>query len=148
MSDGRGQQLTDEIAAAARASAPTAPDYLDRIRRATARLAVRDGPPDDARMALLAVVDHTHIDVDVPTGSRRRGARLFKLSVKRLTGWYLRYLGQQVTLLGQAIVRFGTALTERTERLEEVARSLQDEVGSLKSRVDRLEGLDREPPRQ
>jgi hypothetical protein len=143
MNDGLGQQLMDEIAEAARGIAPTAPAYIDQIRRATGRLAVQDAASDDARVALLAVVDHTHIDVDVPTGSRRRGARLVKLSVKRLTGWYLRYLGQQVTLLGQAIVRFGTALTERTERLEEVTQSLRDDVGSLTSRVERLERLDR-----
>jgi hypothetical protein len=144
--DGR-QRLEKEILETARVTGANAEPYLSNIRRATSRFAVQDAAPDDVRLALLAVEDHTNIDVDVPTGSRMRGARLVKLSVKRLTGWYVRYLGQQVTLMGQATVRLGAALVQHTERLEESSRLLTEEVRSLAARVELLERQERESPR-
>src|ERR1700681_386349 len=100
MSEERGAVVA-EIEAQARALAPDS--GLDAIRAAAAGLAALDVDPDDPRAALALLRRHVDIDTDVPAGSRLRGAALVKRSVKRLIGWYLRYVGQQVTLLGQAV---------------------------------------------
>ena len=131
--------LAAEIAEAARWRDGDDPAYLAKIRRATRRLAVSDDEADDARAALLAIEDAVRIDVDEPTISRRREAAIVKLAIKRLTAWYLRYVGDQITLLGQAIVRFGTAVVNRTDRLEEAAAALRDDMAALTARVERLE---------
>jgi hypothetical protein len=134
-----GHYLVEEIAEAARQHNQLDDDYLAKIRRLTAQLASSDLAPNDLRGALLAVEDHARIDLDVPTGSRRKAATFVKLFVKRLTAWYLGYIGDQITLLGQAIVRMGTALVDHTERLEHTTATLADDVATLAARVERLE---------
>jgi hypothetical protein len=119
---------------------------LDRIRAATARLAARDIDPGDPRAALALLESQVDIDVEVPTGSRLRGVTLLKRAVKRLVGWYVRYLGQQVTLAGHAVVRFGNALIEHTESLDRAVASNRHELDSLAARVDRLERQAGLPP--
>jgi hypothetical protein len=139
--DGASQKaLTKEITQAAEElnGSPARP-YLDRIRRATARLAATEAPRDDARAALGIVQEHANIDVEVPTASRFRAGMLLKSAVKRLIRFYVTYVTRQVGLLGQAMVRFGEALVERTERLEQSSGAVEDRVGELERRVEGLE---------
>jgi hypothetical protein len=139
MEDAEGHRLADQIAEAARAQDGQHEPYLARIRRATARLGPYNVAPDDLRGALLAVEDHARIDLNVPTSSSRKTAAMSKVAVKRLIGWYLRYVGDQTTLLGHAMVRLGSGLVEHTERLEETTGTLAADVAALSARVDRLE---------
>jgi hypothetical protein len=125
--------------AAARRLEIEAPGYLAKVRDAVARLGWRPLADGDARGALLEVEDLSSMDLDVPTLSRHRSLRVLKWGVKRLVGWYLRYLGQQVTALGQATARLGGALVEQTERLEGSNARLEEAVTELRSRVERLE---------
>jgi hypothetical protein len=129
---------TDVEAAAARLERE-APGYLERVRRATMRLAARPGTLGDPRIALDALGEVTTVNVDVPTASRRRPVRVIKVVIRRLLGWYLRYLGDQVTVLGQAVARLGAALVERTEQLGDETAKLQRDVNGLAERVERLE---------
>ena len=73
----------------------------------------------------------------VPLRTRRRGARAAKIVIKRMTAWYLTYLGDQVSDLGQAIVHLGEALAERVD-------GVREEVDDLRDRVARLEAQSRE----
>ncbi|HWG74296.1 MAG TPA: hypothetical protein VG184_09605 [Acidimicrobiales bacterium] len=146
-----------------------APGYLERVRQATGRLAVRarpagvggheDATPDApaherrgadaggpldtgagaARLALLAVEDAATIDVDVPVASRQRAAQPLKAGVKRLVGWYVSYLGQQVTVLGRSVTRLGAVLVERTEELDARTEAISGDVARLAERIERLE---------
>jgi hypothetical protein len=145
MDSADGQQLAAEIATAARRLDRHHEPYLARIRRATSRLGYSEVAEDDLRGALLVVEDHARIDLDVPTASRRRVGTMAKRGIKRLLGWYLRYVGDQVTLLGHALVRLGSAVIEHTERLEETTGSLAAEVAALSARVDELEKGPRQP---
>jgi hypothetical protein len=131
-------RLFDEIAQVARQRGAGSA-YVDRVRRATARLAARETAEDDVRSALLAVEDHLTIDIDVPTASRYKIGALLKYAIKRFTIWYVRYVGNQVTTLGQAIARLGAALVQRTESLEQTTGDLEKKVQSLEVRVEHLE---------
>ena len=128
--------IVEEIEAGARALQD---EELDRIRRATRRLAPIDAAHADLRAALALLDAQATIDVDVPTGSRVRAGSPVKQVVKRATSWYLRYLGNQVTLLGRATVQLGTALVERTEALEESSAGVRRELDGLAARVADLE---------
>jgi hypothetical protein len=134
-----GYQLANDIAEAVHRHEHRDEPYLATVRLATARLGALDLQPDDVHGALLGVEDCARIDLDVPTASRRRAESAVKGSVKRLTGWYLRYLGDQVTLLGLALVRFGTSVALRTDQLEEATGRLSGDLRALTARVDRLE---------
>ena len=133
---GRPGHTVDEIEAGARALED---DELDRIRRATRRLAPFDAAHADLRAALALLDAQATIDVDVPTGSRVRAGSQVKRVVKRATAWYLRYLGNQVMLLGRATVQLGTALVERTEALEASSAGMRRELDGLAARVAELE---------
>jgi hypothetical protein len=119
--------------------ASIAPGYLDQVRRAAGRLALRDVDTTDARAALVAVDDLAVIDLDVPTGSRLPLVPIVKKAVKRLVGWYLSYFGRQLLAFGQSVTHLGGILIDRTEHLEGVAGSLQADVVRLSDRVTRLE---------
>ncbi len=139
MDAARQHRLADEIADAARRHGGQHEGYVAKIRRATARLGSSDVASNDLWGALLVVENHARIDVDVPTASTRKAVAVTKLGVKRLVGWYVRYVGDQVTLFGQAIVRLGSGLVEQTERLEETTGTLAADMAALSARVDRLE---------
>jgi hypothetical protein len=118
----------------------TAPGYLERVRRATARLAARPvGAGGDPRIALDDVEQAATIDLAVPTASAQRGGSLLKATIARLIGWYVRYVGQQVTVLGQAVTRFGTVMVERTDDLDARTDGLRRDLDGLAARVARLE---------
>jgi hypothetical protein len=139
MSHDAGQLAVEEAAnISARLDRDTT-TYLDRVRRAVARRAVSASPPDEVQAALVVVEGSAYIDVDVPTTSRRRALVLVKVTVKRLTGWYLGYVGRQVSLFGQAVARLGSVLVERTQRLEQNMTAIGEKVDRLEARVERLE---------
>jgi hypothetical protein len=116
-----------------------APGYVARVRAAAARLAVGAPRGGDLEALLADVQETASIDVDVPTLSRRTSVRGVKTGVKALTGWYLRYVGQQVTAFGNAVVSFGTAIVERTGELEAAQAASLQRLQALEARVQRLE---------
>ena len=91
----------------------------------------------DVPGALALVAQEARIDVDAPLRTRRRGAKAAKLVIKRMTAWYLKYLGDQVSDLGQAMVHLGQALSEQVD-------GVKGEVEDLRDRVARLEADARE----
>src|SRR5437764_8492787 len=116
-----------EHAAHEREADPDFPaSYVGRVRSATARMAAVEVAPDDMRSALAVVEQHLPIDVDVPISSSQRALALVKRFVRKLTIFYVRYTGQQVTLFGQAVVRFGAAITDRVEQVEGKAAEIDD----------------------
>src|SRR5437764_9734216 len=76
--------------------------YLARVRTSAARLAVTQGGGDDVRSAALLLEQQAAIDVEAPVASRALPQRLLKQVVRKLIGWYVRFLGHQVGVLGQA----------------------------------------------
>lgn len=122
---------------------PAAEPYIARVRAAAARLSAVEVRPDDMRAVLLLLEQHVNVDVDVPVGSSKRAMVFVKKVVRKLTAFYLRYVGHQVTLLGQAMVRFGSAATDRVETVErrvddERART-EAELAEIRERLARLE---------
>lgn len=116
-----------------------APGYLAQVRASAARIGQRGGETTDAKAALEALEELAVVDLDVPTASRYPAARRLKAVVKQLVGWYLRYVGDQVSSFGQAVSHFGTLLEQRTENLEKRSERLEGELGDLAARVERLE---------
>ncbi len=137
MSPSPRDAVVRDIASAARAV--RGDDELARIRAATARVGARDVDPDDPRAALALLESQVEVDVDVPTGSRMLGVAFVKRAIKRLVGWYLRYVGHQVTLAGQAMVRLGTTLVDRTESLDRAVVANRRAIEELEARVAQLE---------
>lgn len=113
--------------------------YLAEVRHAAGGLARRDVAAADSRGALVEMEQLATVDVDVPTLSRRRPVRLVKVGVKQAGGWYMRYLGAQVTAFGLAAVRFGATLVERTDALERSGEATASQLAQLSARVERLE---------
>ncbi len=115
--------------------------YAQRVRAAVRRLDPLP-PVLDVPGALELVAQEARIDVDAPLRTRRRGARAAKVVVKRLTAWYLAYVGEQVSDLGQAMLRLGEALAGRVD-------DVRHDVDTLRERVERLERETRKAkPRQ
>jgi len=127
-----------EVAVADLEAAPSFPSaYAQRVRAAVRRLDPLP-PVLDVPGALELVAQEARIDVDAPLRTRRRGARAAKIVVKRLTAWYLAYVGEQVTDLGQAMLRLGTALAGDLD-------GVRHDVDDLKARVERLEAPPKKP---
>lgn len=120
---------------------PTA--YLAHVRAAAARLAVTQGVQDDVRSAALLLEQQAVIDVEVPVASRTLPQRLVKQVVRKLVGWYVRFLGHQVGILGQATARFALVVAERLDRVEAAqtaaAEAQAARLAALESRVAELE---------
>jgi hypothetical protein len=117
--------------------------YLARVRTAAARLAVTEGVQDDVRCAALLLEQQAVIDVEAPVASRTLPQRLVKQVVRKLVGWYVRFLGHQVGILGQATARFALVVAERLDRIEAAeaaAHAAQAaEISALQARVAALE---------
>ncbi len=124
-----------------------APGYLRKVRDAAARLAVGPDRRGDLRASLDAVRETADVDVDAPTGSLRPQVRVVKTTVKAATGWYLRYVGQQVAALGHATVAFGEEVISRTDELGDRQVEAATRLAALEARIGRLEtkGLDPAP---
>lgn len=122
---------------AAQPSFPAA--YVARVRAAVRRLDPFPPMPMDIPQALALVTQEARIDVDVPLRTRRRGARMAKLAVKRVTAFYLAYVAEQVGDLGQALVHLGSALADRVDGVEAGLSSAQAELADLRRRLAALE---------
>jgi len=138
--------LADEVLAEAErlAAEPSFPaGYLARVRTAAARLAVTEGGRGDVRSAALLLEQQAVIDIEVPVASRTLPQRLVKQVVRKLVGWYVRFLGHQVGVLGQATARLGLAVAERLDRLEAEQSAeravIAAEIAALQARVAELE---------
>lgn len=138
--------VADEVRAeagrlAAEPSFPAA--YLARVRTAAARLAVTEGDRDDVRSAALLLEQQAVIEVDVPVAGRALPQRLVKQVVRKLIGWYVRFLGHQVGVLGQAAARLGLTVAERLDRMEAEQKAEREvmaaEIARLQARVAELE---------
>jgi hypothetical protein len=116
-----------------------APGYLDRVRAAAGRLAVRDLDRSDAGAAVEAVQELSVIDLEVPTASRVPAARVVKKAVKRSVAWYLDYFGRQVSAFGQSVANLSLVLLDRTERVEAANAALRSDIDRLIRRVEQLE---------
>jgi cell division protein FtsB len=138
--------LADEVLAeagrlAAEPGFPAA--YLARVRTAAARFAVTEGVRDDVRSAAFLLEQQAVIEVDVPVTSRALPQRLVKQVVRKLIGWYVRFLGHQVGVLGQATARFGLAVAERLDQVEATQgaerAAMAAQIAALEARVAELE---------
>jgi hypothetical protein len=116
-----------------------APGYLARVREAAAVLAVGPDRSGDLRASLAGVRETADVDIDVPTLSRQAPLRLLKVAIKALIGWYLRYVGDQVTALGHAVAGFGDEVVERADELGEQQDATAARVAALEARVRDLE---------
>jgi hypothetical protein len=118
-------------------------DYVARVRAAAGRLAVTEGVQDDVRSAALLLEQQALIDVEVPVASRALPQRLVKQMVRKLIGWYVRFLGHQVGSLGHAAARFALLVAERLDRIEAAQSAEREamaaEIAALKARVADLE---------
>jgi hypothetical protein len=139
-------EVATEIVAAARAREEVADfpgEYVERVRVATAALGLVDAAAGGVRHAALLLEAQSAIDTNVPVAGTTRSRRLVKQGAKRLIGWYVRYLGDQVSVLGRSAARLGLAVADRMEHLDaEAARSraeTQAELEALRARVAELE---------
>ena len=138
--------LADEVRARARqlAAEPGFPAaYLARVRAAAAGMAVTEGVRSDVRSAALLLEQQAVIDVEAPVASRTLPQRLVKQLVRKLVGWYVRFLAHQVGVLGQATARLGLVVAERLDRLEAEQSAeraaMAAEIAALSARVTELE---------
>lgn len=144
--------VISEVSARAEALAAEAgfpAGYVDEVRAAVGWLAADpegaeagSGRPDVRRAALI-LDRQAAVNLEPPMAARDLPRRLLKQLVRRVVGWYVRFLGQQVAALGQASSRLGLAVASRIEQLEagQAAEhaALRAEVASLSERVARLE---------
>jgi hypothetical protein len=71
---------------------------------------------------LISAADRTSfIDPDLPTESRLPAVSIVKRVERKLLGWAIRYLTQQVTAFGGVVVQALKLIGRRLERLEEVS---------------------------
>ena len=131
-----------EIVASARsheASESFPRQAIERIRVATNWMSADQPIRGDLRHAALLFQRQAGVDLEPPMGSRGRGQAVVKQGVRRLIGWYVRFLAQQISALGQASARLGLAVSERTERLEAEAAADRAAIEVLAQRVADLE---------
>lgn len=114
-------------------------DYVEKVRAATAALAVSDETDASVRHAALLLEAQSAIDVNVPVAGGSRARRLVKTGAKRFVGWYLRYVGEQVSALGRSAATLGLAVADRVEQLDARNARLESEVARLTARVHELE---------
>ena len=136
-----GEAMAEAERLAAGPGFPT--PYLSRVRLAAGRLAVTEGGRDDVRSAALLLEQQAVIDLDVPVAGRALPQRLVKQTVRKLVGWYVRFLGDQVGVLGQAAARLGMAVADRLDGMEATESAeraaMAAEISALKARVAELE---------
>jgi hypothetical protein len=125
-------------------AAPSFPAaYVARVRAAVRRLDPFPPVPLDVPQAIELVTQESRIDIDVPLRTRRRGAKVAKLVVKRMTAFSMRYMADQVGDLGQALVHLGTALAARVDEVESGVAEARGEgearLAALARRVTALE---------
>ncbi|HET9058760.1 MAG TPA: hypothetical protein VFN61_02480 [Acidimicrobiales bacterium] len=110
--------------------------YVAKVRLSLSRLGV---PGPDLEGALGGLRAAARFDVDVPTASPRREVQLVKTGVKRVSGWYLRYLADQLSGFGGALVNWADALAAKTQILQGEVDEVAVRLQALETRVARLE---------
>lgn len=140
------EQIVEDVVAEARRrqAEPGFPsETVARIRDATGWLAADDTVPDDVRFAALILQRQAGVDLEPPVTSRSWPQALAKKVIRRLVGWYLRFLAQQVYALGQAASRLGLSVAQRTEALQAQAdddrAAVDRRLEELSARLARLE---------
>lgn len=126
-----------ERSAGRRAEATVQAD-LPQIEAATRRRASGQ-VGGSLRNELANLEQASRIDLDVPTASRIPAAAGLKAGVKKLVGFYLNHVGQQVIVLGGAMVRLGRATAGEIGRLDDEVQAMRQEVTQLADAVRRLE---------
>src|SRR5207245_10406684 len=91
--------------------------------------------------AALLLHRQAAVGLEPPMAARDPLRRAVKQLVRRLVGWYIRFLAAQVGALGQASARLGLAVATRTERLQAAQATQQAEIDELRERVARLEAV-------
>jgi hypothetical protein len=125
---------------------PAALVYIEKVRQATRRLRAREISRDNSarenvQESLDALRDVAAFDVEVPTASTRREWEYLKVTVKKLTSWYLRYLAGQLNAFGGQVQRLGETLAARTDGLEAAADELAARMELAEERLGRLEAM-------
>jgi hypothetical protein len=140
------ETLAGEITVAAREleeSSSFPRDYVRRVRTAAGAMAVSDAGDDPVRQAALLLEYQAVVDVEAPVRAGPRSRRLIKTVVKKLVGWYVRFLADQVGVLGRTAARLGMAVADRLERLDAEQAAMRAEVDAelarLRARVAELE---------
>jgi hypothetical protein len=138
--------VVDEVLGEARtrqAASEFPHETVARIRVATDWLSAEEPASDDVRFAALLLQRQAGVDLDPPVDARSWPQRLVKKIVRRLFGWYVQFLAQQVSTLGQAAARLGFAVAQRTEALEAQTtadrRGVEGRLDDLSARLARLE---------
>jgi hypothetical protein len=118
-------------------------DYVRQVRSAAGTLGVSGAGDDPVRQAALLLEYQAVVDVEAPVRAGPRSRRLIKTVIKKLVGWYVRFLADQVGVLGRTAARLGMAVAERLERLDAEQAALRAEVDAelarLRARVAELE---------
>lgn len=86
-----------------------------------ARFAPVDALEADFEQVLTRAEQATFIDVIAPVESSRPVIPIFKKVVRKVVGWYMRYVAQQTTGFAHAITRAVRLLGERVDLLEQVS---------------------------
>jgi len=86
-----------------------------------ARFAPVDALEADFDQVLTRAEQATFIDVLAPTESSRPVVPIFKKVVRKLIGWYLRYVANQTSTFAHAIARAVRLLGERVDALEDAS---------------------------
>lgn len=116
------RELEEEVRRLRRSGAYP-PSFEHRLDRLFARVAPTGAADREADDALAQLERASHVDIEVPLGSRMPGVGLVKRALRLLMGWYLNYLVQQVNRLAASTVRALRLLHERVGRLEDQDRS-------------------------
>lgn len=86
-----------------------------------ARFAPVDALEADFEQVMTRAEQATFIDVIAPVESTRPVVPYFKKVVRKVIGWYLRYVAQQTTGFAHAITRAVRLLAERVDLLEQAS---------------------------
>lgn len=86
-----------------------------------ARFAPVDALEADFEQVLTRAEQATFIDVIAPVESSRPVIPIFKKIVRKVIGWYMRYVAQQTTGFAHAITRAVRLLGERVDMLEQAS---------------------------
>jgi len=120
---------------------PEALVYIEKVRRATRRLGAADRPAEQLRSSLGALAEVARFDVEVPTASARREVEVLKTGIKRLQGWYMRYLSEQMASFADGVMRLASDLVVRAEELGSTTDELANRLAAAEERLRRLEGM-------
>jgi hypothetical protein len=100
-------------------------EYLDRVRTATDRFALRTAASDDIRAAVALLEEQTNVHATAPVDSRNRGISAAKVVVRKTVFFAMNHLAEQMRALGWASVSVGEAAAERIEKLEARVEALE-----------------------